>query len=260
MAVADGQMGIHVREERIVLGLDPGRDKTGFAFVDGEGELIVSGIFPSGVSGRFFAAVMAIFCGGDAVMNSHDDVMNLHDAVMNPHDDAMNSHGDAMNLHDAVMNPYDAVMNSHDAVMNPHGDAMNPHDDAMNLHGDAHNPHGDAMNLHTEALSEWIIEKVSPLPENISSIAFIAIGNGTHSKAFTQQVRAALPCKIITVDEKNTTLEARSLYWSLHAPSFWVRLLPEGLRFPARVLDDLAAWSIAVRGLKKYRDINQNRL
>ena len=218
MAVADGQMGIHVREERIVLGLDPGRDKTGFAFVDGEGELIVSGIFPSGESGRFFAAVMANFCGGDAVMNSHDDVMNLHDAV------------------------------------------MNPHDDAMNLHGDAHNPHGDAMNLHTEALSEWIIEKVSPLPENISSIAFIAIGNGTHSKAFTQQVRAALPCKIITVDEKNTTLEARSLYWSLHAPSFWVRLLPEGLRFPARVLDDLAAWSIAVRGLKKYRDINQNRL
>lgn len=183
MAVADGQMGIHAGEKHIVLGLDPGRDKTGFAFVDGEGELIVSGIFPSGESGRFFAAVRANFCGGDA-----------------------------------------------------------------------HNSHGDT-------LSEWMIEKVSPLPENLlHSIAFIAIGNGTHSKSFTQQVRAALSCKLLTVDESNTTLEARTLYWKLHSPNFWMRLIPEGLRVPARVLDDLAAWAIALRGLKKYRDINQNRL
>ena len=99
------------------------------------------------------------------------------------------------------------------------------------------------------------------MPENIShSIKFIAIGNGTHSKDFTSQVKDAFTCEVLTVDERNTTLEARSLYWKIHAPNFWTRLIPEGLRVPKRVLDDLAAWAIALRGLKKYRDINQNKL
>ena len=59
MAVADGQMGIHFRQEYIVLGFDPGRDKTGFSFVNSEGSLIASGIFPSSESDRFFGAVIA---------------------------------------------------------------------------------------------------------------------------------------------------------------------------------------------------------
>ena len=170
--MADGQMGIHSRQEYIVFGLDPGGDKTGFAFVDGEGGLIVSGIFPSGESDDFFRAVMS-----------------------------------------------------------------------------------------GESLARFIIEKLSALPDKLSdSIKFIAIGDGTHSKACTSQVRNVFTCEVLTVDERNTTLEARGLYWKLHKPNFWMRLIPEGLRVPARVLDDLAAWAIAVRGLKKYRDINQNRL
>lgn len=172
MAVADGQMGIYTREKYLVLGLDPGRDKTGFAFVDSEGRLIVSGIFPSSESDDFFRAVID---GG--------------------------------------------------------------------------------------SLAEFIIEKNSPLPENLSaSLKFVAIGSGTHSKDCTSQVRAIFTCEVLTVDERNTTLEARSLYWRLHKPNFWIRLLPEGLRVPNRLLDDLAAWAIALRALKKYRDINQNRL
>lgn len=172
MAVADGQMGIHSRQEYIVLGLDPGKDKTGFAFVNREGGLIVSGIFPSGESKDFFRDVMS-----------------------------------------------------------------------------------------GESLARFIIEKLSALPENLSdSIKFIAIGDGTHSEACTSQVRNVFTCEVLTVDERNTTLEARGLYWKLHKPNFWIRLIPEGLRIPARVLDDLAAWAIAVRGLKKYRDINRNRL
>ena len=184
MAVAYGQMGIHVREEYIVLGLDPGRDKTGFAFVDSEGRLIVSGIFPSGESERFFAAVRAVFSDGSTSLNSN-----------------------------------------------------------------------------TDTLSEFIIEQFSAFPENLSTaLKFIAIGNGTYSKSCTLQVRNIFTCKVLTVDEHNTTLEARGLYWKLHKPNFWMRLIPEGLRVPSRVLDDLAAWAIALRGLKKYRDINQNRL
>ena len=172
MAVAYGQMGIHSREKYIVLGLDPGRDKTGFAFVDDEGGLITSGIFPSSRSDNFFRAVIA-----------------------------------------------------------------------------------------GENLTEFLIEGDSQvLPKIPDSIKFITIGNGTHSKDFTERVKAAFSCEVLTVDERNTTLEARGLYWKIHAPNFWTRLIPEGLRVPARVLDDLAAWAIALRALKKYRDINQNKL
>ena len=174
MGVVDGQMGIHVRQEYIVLGIDPGRDKTGFAFVDDRGALLASGIFPSNEADNFFSAVLA----------------------------------------------------------------------------------------GREYFSSWLIEgSAESLHENLlSAIKFIAIGDGTHSKNFTERVRESLPCEILTVDERNTTLEARGLYWKIHRPSFLMRLIPEGVRVPARVLDDLAAWAIALRGLKKYRDIRRNKL
>lgn len=174
MAVVDGQMGIHVREERIVLGIDPGRDKTGFAFVDSQGVLLASGIFPTNEHAKFFAALTST----------------------------------------------------------------------------------------RGALAQWLTEgHTGSLPAKLlEAVKFIAIGEGTHSREFAQLVSRNLPCEVLTVDERNTTLEARNLYWKIHTPNFWTRLLPEGLRVPKRVLDDLAAWAIALRGLKKYRDISANKL
>lgn len=169
MAVADGQMGIHARQEELVLALDPGRDKTGFAFTDLDGGLILSGIFPTNQQERFLSAV-----------------------------------------------------------------------------------------LGRENLSEWTIEGSADSLRG--RIKFIAIGNGTHSKEFAEKARAALPFEVLIVDEHNTTLEARKLYWELHRPSVFMRLLPGGLRVPDRVLDDLAAWAIAIRGAKKYRDMRTNKL
>ncbi|MBQ7219696.1 MAG: endonuclease [Synergistaceae bacterium] len=149
----------------IALGLDPGRDKTGFAFADEGGSLILSGIFGTDELDKFFEDTSAFTLEGKAESNM------------------------------------------------------------------------------------------------FSRVRVIFIGDGTHSKAFTERVRSMKPgIDIVSVDERNTTLEARSLYWKLHRPSFWMRLIPEGLRVPARVLDDLAAWSIALRGLKKYRDISRNKL
>ena len=171
--MADGQMGIHIREGSLVLGFDPGRDKTGFAFVNLEGGLLLSGIFPTTEHAQFFSA--------------------LHER---------------------------------------------------------------------EALSVWTLEgSIDALPDDVmESVLFVAVGNGTHSREFTQLLHDNLPCETVSVDEKNTTLEARKLYWQLHTPSLLMRLLPKGLRVPARVLDDLAAWSIALRAVKKYRDIRPNKL
>ena len=44
---------------RIILGLDPERDKIGFAFTDTDGGLISSGIFPQIEHVRFFHALLS---------------------------------------------------------------------------------------------------------------------------------------------------------------------------------------------------------
>ncbi|MBQ6110996.1 MAG: endonuclease [Synergistaceae bacterium] len=159
----------------MILAFDPGRDKTGFAFVDEESNLILSGIFESREREKFFDAL------------THNQNRNL---------------------------------------------------------------------------SAYILEgRIKSLPENlISHVKFIAIGNGTHSKEFHEYIKNRIKIEIMTVDERNTTLEARSLYWKIHEPKFFMRLLPESMRVPSRVLDDLAAWAIAIRAVKRYRDIKENRL
>ena len=83
-----------------------------------------------------------------------------------------------------------------------------------------------------------------------SEIKFIALGDGTGSKEFYDYIKTVTSYEIIIVNERNTTLEARGLYWKLHRPGFLMRLLPESLRVPARILDDLAAWAIALRALR----------
>ena len=157
----------------MILAFDPGRDKTGFAFVDYDGNLILSGIFESHEREKFFYAL-----------------------------------------------------------------------------------------LNGDSLAGYVTERMNEaLPENIiSNVKFIAVGNGTHSKEFNEYVSSKTRIEIITADERNTTLEARKLYWKIHEPGFFMRLMPESMRVPSRVLDDLAAWSIGIRALKKYRDIKQNRL
>lgn len=157
----------------MILAFDPGRDKTGFAFVDYDGNLILSGIFESHEREKFFYAL-----------------------------------------------------------------------------------------LNGDSLAGYVTERMNEaLPENvIAHVKFIAVGNGTHSKEFHEYVSSKTRIEIMTADERNTTLEARKLYWKIHEPGFFMRLMPESMRVPSRVLDDLAAWSIGIRALKKYRDIKQNRL
>ncbi len=157
MVLDNGSMAIHAREnlnKNLILAFDPGRDKTGFALVHEDGELIFSGIFPSPEREIFFEQLL------------NEDIQN------------------------------------------------------------------------------FIIEKREEIQNFIERVKFIAIGNGTHSHEFIKAI-AILPFEIKITDERNTTLEARNLYWKIHKPGFFLRLLPRGLRVPPRVLDDLAAWAIA---------------
>ena len=138
-----------------VLAFDPGRDKTGFAFVDDNGRLLLSGIFPSNEREEFFRALL-------------DE---------------------------------------------------------------------DVSRWRIEGEGKYFVPKV------------IAVGNGTSSSEFQEYLKENMKTEIITVDERNTTLEARGLYWKIHRPGIFTRIIPEGLRVPNRIIDDLAAWAIALKAL-----------
>ena len=163
MVMVNGQMGIYLQDENdLILGIDPGRDKTGFAFVNSNGDLICSGIVNAEDREKFF---------------------------------------------DALTKQYD--------------------------------------------ISNFVVE--GEYKKLFCSVKFIALGNGTKSQEFHEYLKNKLKskCEIKLIDERNTTLEARKLYWKIHKPKFLEKLLPENMRVPKRILDDLAAWAIALRALKE---------
>ncbi len=76
----------------------------------------------------------------------------------------------------------------------------------------------------------------------------IAIGTGTNARTLGREL-AGLGIPVIYVDERETTLRARSLYFADHPPRGWRRLIPLGMQVPPRPIDDYAAVLIARRFL-----------
>jgi RNase H-fold protein (predicted Holliday junction resolvase) len=73
-------------------------------------------------------------------------------------------------------------------------------------------------------------------------IDLIVMGDGTTSKAWQQQLESnLLNLPVTTVNETNSTLEARDRYWIMYPPQGLQRLIPQGLRTPPRPVDDLVA-------------------
>jgi len=102
--------------------------------------------------------------------------------------------------------------------------------------------------LWERELLPWVTEKAGARVSQPETLSIIAVGNGTGSLEAVKLFER-LGIQIVVVDESETTLEARRLYWSLNSPSWWQRYLPRVMWFPPRPLDDLAAWAIAKRSL-----------
>jgi RNase H-fold protein (predicted Holliday junction resolvase) len=82
------------------------------------------------------------------------------------------------------------------------------------------------------------------------TIDMVAIGEGTNAAVIAAAVQAAgLPFAL--VDERETTLLARSRYFVDHPPRGWRRLVPRGMLLPERPIDDYAALLIAERYLQR---------
>lgn len=86
-------------------------------------------------------------------------------------------------------------------------------------------------------------------------ITTLVMGDRTTSKQWQKQLEEVLPASIpiFTVDEHNSTLEARDLYWQMYPPKGLTKLLPQGLRSPPRPIDDLVAILLIERHLKAIK-------
>ncbi len=79
-------------------------------------------------------------------------------------------------------------------------------------------------------------------------VVTIALGAGTNATALSAAL-APLGVPVRPVDERETTLRARSLYFADNPPRGWRRLIPLGMQVPPRPIDDYAAVLIARRYL-----------
>ena len=85
-------------------------------------------------------------------------------------------------------------------------------------------------------------------------ISLIVIGGGTNSKAVQKELlKLDLSVNMIFVPEKNSTLDARKLYWKNNKPRGLMRLIPTSLRAPKGPVDDFAAQVLGERFLSSKK-------
>lgn len=80
-------------------------------------------------------------------------------------------------------------------------------------------------------------------------LSLVVLGNGTGNKIWQEQLQRQI--RVVVVDEKFSTLEARQRYWELYPPQGLIKLIPPKLRLPPRDLDDIVALILIERYLKQ---------
>ncbi|MEL6383279.1 MAG: Holliday junction resolvase RuvX [Cyanobacteria bacterium J06626_18] len=83
-------------------------------------------------------------------------------------------------------------------------------------------------------------------------VSLIVMGDQTTAKTWKAQLADVknLP-RIVMIDERYSSLEARDRYWQLHPPRGLQRLLPQGLRQPNAPIDDIVAMLLIERYLNR---------
>ena len=107
-----------------------------------------------------------------------------------------------------------------------------------------------------------MFHQVVPSSEAISTISNLAqefqvqqviIGDQTTAKKWQQELEKSgwSADKIVMVDERYSSLEARDRYWEMYPPKGLSRLIPQGMRQPPRPVDDIVAIILIERYLAK---------
>ncbi len=102
--------------------------------------------------------------------------------------------------------------------------------------------------LHREVIpSSAALSRLQTLRQQFQAEQVI-LGNQTTAPAWKSQLESILPPQQnVLVDERHSSQEARQRYWDFHPPQGWERLLPKGMRVPAKAYDDLVALILVER-------------
>lgn len=86
-------------------------------------------------------------------------------------------------------------------------------------------------------------------------VSIVVMGNQTGSKYWKQQLTClGDPPRLMLVDERHTSLEARDRYWEMYPPKGVMRLVPKPLRSIPRPIDDIVAILLIERYLNRLTE------
>jgi RNase H-fold protein (predicted Holliday junction resolvase) len=87
-------------------------------------------------------------------------------------------------------------------------------------------------------------------------VSTLVMGNQTTANDWKQKLTIDLPepPRIVLVDERYSTLEARERYWLMYPPKGLTRLIPRGMRGLPRPIDDIVAILLIERYLQHLTD------
>ncbi|GBO53924.1 hypothetical protein APA_1872 [Pseudanabaena sp. lw0831] len=97
--------------------------------------------------------------------------------------------------------------------------------------------------LHFQVVipSQEAIAKVGSLLDSYP-ISLMVMGDQTASKQWKAELRSSFPdLRIITVDERYSSEEARLRFWKIYPAQGLMKLVPLGMRSPDRPIDDIVA-------------------
>jgi RNase H-fold protein (predicted Holliday junction resolvase) len=108
------------------------------------------------------------------------------------------------------------------------------------------------VSYHEVVTSDEAISTIQSLCKQFP-VQLLVMGDQTTSKSWKQKLTQSLSpfIKIVQIDERYSSLEARTRYWQMYPPEGLSRLIPQGMRIPPRPVDDIVAIVLIERYLNK---------
>ncbi|MBD2104651.1 Holliday junction resolvase RuvX [Leptolyngbya sp. FACHB-261] len=108
-----------------------------------------------------------------------------------------------------------------------------------------------SVQYHQVVPSTGAVPEIQKLRERFP-VSLLVLGDQTTGRDWRQRLEAAFPdLRMITVDERYSSLEARERYWQMYPPRGLYRFLPKGVRVAPRPVDDIVALILIERYLER---------
>lgn len=108
------------------------------------------------------------------------------------------------------------------------------------------------VQYHEVVATESAIATIETLRQRFP-ITIMVMGDQTTAKDWKHRLTSELPdpLRMVLVDERYSTLEARDRYWKMYPPRGLDRLIPQALRPIPRPVDDIVAILLIERYLER---------